>query len=207
MLKIAITGNIAAGKSSALKIFKENKGFTLNADKIGHKLLNEEVIKTRVINLFSDQILTQGKINRKKLAKIVFSDEKKLDKSLKWVNMINKEDKLEKLLHPKIFNEIKKEYKKNFNKKNFNFFVVEVPLLFECKKQDFFDIIITIIAKDIVAKKRANLQDYILRKKRQLSQKELEELSDYVVLNNQDKNSFKEKILKIIKNILRSHVK
>ncbi|OGN60306.1 MAG: dephospho-CoA kinase [Chlamydiae bacterium RIFCSPHIGHO2_12_FULL_27_8] len=194
MLKIAITGNIAAGKSSALKIFKENKGFTLNADKIGHKLLNEEVIKTRVINLFSDQILTQGKINRKKLAKIVFSDEKKLDK-------------LEKLLHPKIFNEIKKEYKKNFNKKNFNFFVVEVPLLFECKKQDFFDIIITIIAKDIVAKKRANLQDYILRKKRQLSQKELEELSDYVVLNNQDKNSFKEKILKIIKNILRSHVK
>ncbi len=185
MLKrIVITGNIATGKSQALKIFKKLGSYTLDADEIVHYLIeNDADVKTKLLNLFGEKILEKDKISRKKIAKIVFSDKNKLKK-------------LEKIIHPKVLNKIEKEYERVKNK-NFNFFVVEIPLFFEMNYPDFFDVVITIKAKDLIAKKRYKDKDYKLRKQMQISEIDTEKLSDFVIENNQSLSDLEKNIKKL----------
>lgn len=62
MIKLAITGNIASGKTLVESFFKEKGILTLDTDEIVHKILDKY------------------KIDRKKLGNIVFNDKKKLIK-------------------------------------------------------------------------------------------------------------------------------
>jgi dephospho-CoA kinase len=186
--KIAITGGIATGKTQVLKIFKKLGSYTLNADEIVHTLLKKnKKIKLQIIKNFGKEILENNKINKKKIAEIVFKDIEKLAI-------------LEKIIHPEVFKEIKKDYKKVKNE-NFNFFVVEMPLLFEIGAQKYFDITITVSAKEEIAKKRYKYKDYINRKKRLMSLKEKGSLSDFAITNNQTLSNLEKKIIKISKTI------
>ncbi|MFA6118318.1 MAG: dephospho-CoA kinase [Parachlamydiales bacterium] len=183
--KLAITGGISSGKTQALKIFKKLGSYTVNTDKIAHKLLDTKNIKNKIIKIFGKEIQKKDKIDRKRLAKIVFENENRLYQ-------------LEKILHPQILDEIKTEYEKIKNK-DYLFFVVEIPLLFEIKAEKFFDVIITVSAKDSIAKKRYKYKDYVQRKKRQMSLKEKAKLSDYVIRNNLDLSNLEKNIKKISK--------
>lgn len=186
--KIAITGQIGTGKTRALKIFKKLGAYTLNADDIVHFLLEKNKnIKLQATNFFGKEILIQGKISRQKLAKIVFDNEKKLAV-------------LEKIIHPAVINIIAKEYSRTKNKK-FTFFVVEMPLLFEIGAQKYFDIIICISAKEEIAKKRYKYKDYKSRKKRLMSLKEKESLSNFTLTNNQTLSDLEKKIKKVSQTI------
>ena len=73
MLKIAIVGNIASGKSTVEKEF-EKLGFKVfDTDKISHFILNEK--KIDILNAFKDfDILENDKISRIKLGKLVFDN-------------------------------------------------------------------------------------------------------------------------------------
>ena len=81
VLIVGLTGQTGAGKSTVSKIFAENGFSIINADNIarlvvekGTKCLNE------IIELFGSHILnSDGSLNRKALADIVFSDKKKLE--------------------------------------------------------------------------------------------------------------------------------
>ena len=79
MIKVAITGNIASGKS-CVENYLNDKGFkVIDADKVNHSLLlhDDEVIK-EIKNLFKNQdiIGIDGTLSREKIGKIVFSDKK-----------------------------------------------------------------------------------------------------------------------------------
>jgi dephospho-CoA kinase len=77
---IVITGSIGTGKSTAVKIIK-NLGFlVLDSDKIVHEGYNKGGdLYFNVVERFGKEILNfDGTINRQKLGKIVFNDEKKL---------------------------------------------------------------------------------------------------------------------------------
>ena len=100
MIKYAITGNIASGKSAVENILIKNGETVIDTDKISHALLegNKEIIEA-----FKDfDILSDGKISREKLGKIVFSD-----KSLK--------KKLENILHPQIIEKINEFFYNTFD--------------------------------------------------------------------------------------------
>lgn len=79
---IIITGSIGTGKSTAVNIIRKLGYEVLDSDiivhegyNVGRKMYNE------VLNFFGTGIIgTEGKINRQKLGKIVFSDEEKLKK-------------------------------------------------------------------------------------------------------------------------------
>ena len=80
MIKIAITGNIAAGKSVVEKILKDLHYPVIDTDKIVHNLFVEsDDLNSELRAAFGDfDICTNHLIDRKKLAKIVFSDKKLL---------------------------------------------------------------------------------------------------------------------------------
>ena len=87
---IVITGSIGTGKSTAVDIIKEF-GFTvLDSDKIVHEGYNMgSPLYEKIIETFGKEILTGGQIDRRKLGKIVFTDENKLSRLNKIVHALS----------------------------------------------------------------------------------------------------------------------
>jgi len=82
MLRLGLTGGIASGKSAVAAMLCEMGFAVLDADALGHKLIEpgqpayEEVLKE-----FGPAITdSSGRINRSKLGAIVFADRAKLDR-------------------------------------------------------------------------------------------------------------------------------
>ncbi|MSU02354.1 dephospho-CoA kinase [Tissierella pigra] len=115
---IGLTGGISSGKSTVSHIIKE-KGYPLiDADKIAREVVEiNKPAYTEIVKEFGEEILLKNKsINRKELGNIIFMDR------------ISKE-KLESIIHPYIFQEIKNEIDKLsiYNPTIF----LDIPLLFE----------------------------------------------------------------------------
>lgn len=113
---IALTGGIAVGKSSTIAILSLYGFRCIDADKVAHQTLEEQ--KENIASMFGDDIITNGKVDRKKLGLIVFHDKSKLDL-------------LETLLHPLIHNKIA-ELSEIEEKRGFPY-LIDIPLFFEKK--------------------------------------------------------------------------
>ena len=101
-LVIGLTGNIATGKSTILKYLIEKCATIIDADKLGHRVIEPGgPAYDAVVRAFGKEILGEdGTIDRKKLGKIVFSNPLDLGR-------------LEKIVHPKIFELGKQEIADN----------------------------------------------------------------------------------------------
>lgn len=76
---IGILGGIASGKSAVAAEFAKLGCKVIDADKIAHKFLEKKAVRGKIVGLFGQSILNSaGKIDRKKLADIVFADADKL---------------------------------------------------------------------------------------------------------------------------------
>lgn len=76
---IGLTGGIGSGKTTAAQ-YIASKGIPVYiADEAGKKVLSDENVITEISGLFGADVLTDGKIDRKALAAIVFNDRKKLE--------------------------------------------------------------------------------------------------------------------------------
>ena len=191
MKKIAITGNIASGKSQVEKILLSLGYKVADTDKINHFILASD-IKTinKIKDAFKDDDILEenGEISREKLGKIVFS--------VGW-----KKIKLEEILHKEINHKIE-DFSTENNDKNIVF--VSIPLLFETNQEDKFDKIIFVSADEDVRLKRLierNGYDLKYAKIRIASQqKEAEKLkkSDYIIYNNSDLISLQKQVISIL---------
>ena len=186
MIKYAITGNIASGKSAVEEILKNAGEIVIDTDKISHELLNEN---KEVIEAFKNyDILSEGKISREKLGKIVFAD-KNLKKAL------------EDILHPQIKKKIQYFFEQNMDKERV---FVAVPLLFEVKMQDMFDKIIFIYCDDKIRLERLIQRDgYDIehaknRMKSQQNQDGKVKYSDIVIYNNSTPDELERLVKKLI---------
>lgn len=128
---IALTGGIAVGKSSTIAILSLYGFRCIDADKIAHQTLEEQ--KESIANMFGADIVSNGKVDRKKLGMIVFHDKSKLDK-------------LEALLHPLIHDKISKlsqiEEKRGFP------YLIDIPLFFEKKNYNIAKSLVVYTPKD-----------------------------------------------------------
>lgn len=178
MLKVAITGNIASGKSTVEKTLMEKGYKVLDSDIVSHELLKDKVIKKKILAVFSKfDILEDDEISRVKLGRVVFEDEK-----------LRK--KLEQILHPEIKSEMIRffNYLENQGEK---IAFASVPLLFEAGFDDLFNKILLVYADDdirlqrLINRNKISLEHAKNRLKIQTSQEEKLALADYVVYNNE----------------------
>lgn len=172
MIKIAITGNIASGKSAVEKLLSA-KGFTVyDTDKIAHEILENS---NEVRLAFKDfDILTNDKIDRKKLGDIVFSNKNLLQK-------------LEAIIHPLV----KDKLLKIFEKDDFIVFV-SVPQLFEAGFETLFDKIVFITAPEETRIERLMQRNNLTREDalKRIAAQEKDETKipkcNFVIQNNAD---------------------
>ena len=114
---IALTGSIATGKSSTVKLLEASGFHIIDADKIAQKIRDEQ--HQAIAEKFGETLVHEGKVDRKALGAIVFSDN-------------TKRKELEALLHPLIYHEIERLSIEQ-DKLGKPYFI-DIPLFFENKR-------------------------------------------------------------------------
>ncbi len=130
---IGILGGIGSGKSTVAAEFAKLGCKVIDADKIAHELLEKKAVREKIVGLFGLAILdSAGKIDRGKLAEVVFADADKLSS-------------LNKTIHPLVM-ERAEVLIKQYNRQNqVKAIVLDMPLLAEvgwagrCNKLIFVD--------------------------------------------------------------------
>lgn len=177
MLLIALTGGIGAGKSSAGSLLARLGAIHISADQLAREVLERgEEGFNQVVAEFGDEILTNGAIDRGKLAEIIFNDS-------------SKRDLLEEITHPLIaqrFLRIKNSLPENA------VVVYEIPLLAEKPERvRDFDFIVTIetsqeLRLERLQERGLTRDQAIGRMAHQTSDKNRREISHHVIENNGD---------------------
>ena len=178
--KIAVTGVLASGKSTVCRILESSCGaYVVSADAIVHRLLSPNT-------LVGQKIERQfGTLDRKQIAKEVFSHPEKLKK-------------LESLLHPEVKKELEKEYNQVKDQKKYPLFIAEIPLLYETEMENLFDIVINVTAPDALCKSRCSFEDYSWRRERQQDIKP----ANYTLDNSGTLDELKIKTLNLLPKLL-----
>ena len=132
MRVIALTGGIGCGKSLAAQYFAELGALVIDADQLARAAIERGSLGfDAVVTLFGDSILKDGNIDRRALGEIVFKDSKA-------------KTALESIIHPFVRREFEEAVA---SLKGNDVLVYEIPLLFESKSQERFDLVITVEAE------------------------------------------------------------
>lgn len=184
MKTVVLTGGIACGKTTAGKMF-EGLGYVfLSADKIVEELYGQKKVQRLLAKNFGNEIVKNGRVQRKILGKIVFSDKKKLAK-------------LNSLVHPLVFSEIKKLLSR-FKKTN-KIVIVEVPLFFESKSKIRPDFVVAVKCSkkrqvERLEKKGLSRKEALARINSQLPAKEKAKKADFVINNSNGKKGLERQV-------------
>ena len=142
-IAVAITGGIGAGKSTALDAFRAHGAATVSSDEIVHHLLEaDDAVRDAVVAKLGEDVLTDGRPDRAKIARQVFADRERLA----W---------LEGLLHPLVSREYLtwRDQLSQLDEPP-RVCVTEVPLLFEVGSEDRFDKVVVVTAPDALREQR-----------------------------------------------------
>ncbi|MDD4362832.1 MAG: dephospho-CoA kinase [Atribacterota bacterium] len=197
VLVVGLTGGIVTGKSTVAKIFQQLGAIIIDADLIARQMvLPGRKSWKMIIKNFGKEILNENnEIDRKKMADIVFSDNRKL----KLLNSIT---------HPEIINNIKKKIKeiKN-NSENERICIIDIPLLFETKTDNIMDkIIVVYLDREqqltrLKTRNGLNNDEAIKRIESQMPMQDKIKLADYVIDNSKSIENTKEQVIKLWKEL------
>lgn len=172
-MRVALTGNIGAGKS-AVGEYLRTKGIKV----IDTDILAREIVEPgkkawfEIVRSFGYEVLAENDvIDRKRLGDIVFNDK-------------DKKCELEKITHLAIWEQLSEKMSQE------SLVVAEIPLLFEAGWQDRFEKVILVKADDalrlqrIMERDKLSEEDAKKRLNSQMSQEIKEKMSDYVINNS-----------------------
>jgi dephospho-CoA kinase len=188
---IGLTGPIASGKNTVAKMFARRGAFVIDADTIGHKAIApQSKAWHEIVKAFGSKVLNRGgAVNRRKLARIVFSKPSLLKK-------------LDKISHPEMRKMISGRLKlaKMSGKKHI---VVNAALLEEIKLFSMVDKVILVLAGRGLRLKRLlrsgmSRQEALARIRTQRSDQSYRKTADFVIDNNRTIDDLKKKVVKVI---------
>ena len=120
MLRVGLTGGIASGKSTVATMLRELDCPVLDADTLGHELLEQgQDAYNEVVREFGKDVLdTYGNVDRGKLGQIIFAD-------------AQKRARLNQILHPRILEVVRKWFTAQGHPGGPDLAVVEAALIIE----------------------------------------------------------------------------
>ena len=174
MLRVALTGGIGSGKSLVGEILEELGALVIDSDQLAREVIERgSPGYEEVITAFGDSILSEGQIDRAKLATVVFK-EKDLRK------------KLESIIHPLVREAAEKLAK---NLPSGAILVNQIPLLVESDGAKRFDYVVTVSADEDIRRERLRLRglkDYEIteRMAAQVADLDREKIANYILRND-----------------------
>jgi len=175
---IGILGGIGSGKSTVAAEFAKLGCEVIDADKIAHELLDEQPVRKKVVSLFGSGILgSAGKIDRSKLADIVFADADKLSA-------------LNNIIHPLVLTRADQLIERYNRQGPVKAIVLDMPLLVEVGWHKRCDRLIFVDCKPRLRADRAkkmgifNKNQFKIRENFQISVDSKVDLTDNTIDNN-----------------------
>lgn len=194
MLKIAITGGMASGKSTVSQYISELGYPVYDADKIyAELLLNNKTVAEIYDILGMKPAVENGKIifDRKAVSEKVFSDKSALKR-------------LNEYTHKLVYDEIDKLVEKNIDRPLLFF---EIPLLFESKREKDFDAVLVVMRdkneRIDAVKCRSGLtrEQALSRMNNQIDYDNFDFSKHTLIYNDGDLTSLKQKVCDVVKKI------
>jgi dephospho-CoA kinase len=175
MLKIGLTGGIGSGKTTVAEVFEVLGIPVYYADDAAKKLMNtNKELQQQIITHFGKETYTDGQLNRKHLASLVFGNKEQTEL-------------LNSIVHPVTIADAEQW----FRQQQSSYVIKEAALLFESGAAAGLDYIIGVTAPETIRIKRVMDRDNITaeevkkRMSNQLDDSMKMRLCDFVIQNNE----------------------
>jgi dephospho-CoA kinase len=184
MRVIGLTGGIGSGKSLAAQYFADLGALVIDADQLARAAIERGSTGfDEVITGFGDSILKNGDIDRRALGELIFRD-------------LTLKVKLENIIHPWIRGQFEEAVA---SLKAEETLVYEIPLLFETKAQDRFDIVVTVEAtmENRIARLRnkgLHISEIESRIAAQATREQRESIADFLIENDGSQDDLLRKV-------------
>jgi len=192
---IGLVGGIGSGKSTVAEIFAKKGAVVIDADRLGHEVLRLSEIKSAMKKQWGDDIFDDhGEVDRRKMAKIVFSGDETGDTQLAA---------LKTLVHPKIGDLIRQKIAEA-EAENTKLVLIDAPLLLEGSWDSFCEEILFIDVSEEVRMDRAmkrgwSREEYFVREANQFSLETKKSAATFIINNNGDIRELEKQVCRFMK--------
>jgi len=204
MLKVGLTGGIAAGKSVVGEMFVGLGARLVQADRIAHSLMQPgEPVYNEVVRHFGREILNpDGSVNRAKLAEVAFGTTE-----VQGSGRASRVEELNRIVHPAVIRS-QDEWMQEMGRQDLHAVaIVEAALILEAGAAKRFDrlIVVTCTADQRVARFAARQKidletarkEVVRRMAAQLSDEEKIKAANYVIDNSGPLDHTREQVRKV----------
>jgi dephospho-CoA kinase len=204
MLKVGLTGGIAAGKSVVGEMFVALGAHLVQADRIAHSLMQPgEGVYNEVVRHFGREILNpDGSVNRAKLAEAAFGSS--TDAEGKRASRI---EELNRIVHPVVIRSQDAWMEEMGRQDPHSVAIVEAALILEAGAAERFDclIVVTCSAEQRVARFAARQKidldtarkEVMRRMAAQMPDEDKIKAADYVIDNSGSREKTREQVLQL----------
>jgi dephospho-CoA kinase len=184
---LGVTGGIASGKSTVMKLLARQGIATISSDELAHRCLRKGTKVYRAIwKRFGNDVLDKnGKVIRRKLGEIVFSNPVK-------------RKALERIVHPCVIKGLKQ-----FMQSHRGIVALDIPLLFEAKLSRLVDKSVVVYCRPnqqlmrIRRRDRLSRREAVARMKAQMPLAKKRERADFVISNTSRISALLPQVLKL----------
>ena len=171
-LVLGLAGGVSSGKSTVAALFKKWGARVVDADALGHQVLQRPEIRRRLAREWGSGIMHRGRVDRAALASLVFRSKSSIRK-------------LNRIVHPVIRRRIRRELKTSSRRG----VVLDAALLFENGLDRVCDATVFVHAPASLRRRRAaargwNRGEVARREKHQWPPFRKEKLADFVINNS-----------------------
>jgi dephospho-CoA kinase len=191
IMRLGITGGIGSGKTSVCKVFRVLGIPVFYADPEANLVMNNDKFIIKEINkLAGSDLYSDGTMDRRKLASLIFNDQDLLKK-------------VNSLVHPVVFD----NFKQWTAIQDSPYVIMEAAILFESGASELVDRIATVFApveeriSRVTQRNTLSREEVMERINNQMSDADRIKKSDYVI-NNSENEMIIPAILKIHEDIL-----
>jgi len=196
MLVIGITGNFGTGKTTVSQMLAELGAVLINADELGHELLQPDTqAHKEIVAAFGRSILKpNGEVDRNKLGKLVFDDTTALAR-------------LNQITHPQMY-EIVKHKIEEYRQKGAKVLVLEAALLIEAGWTPLVNQLWVTVAPEAIIVRRLQSsrglseEQVLARLHTQMPQDEKAKQADVVINTDCPLDALRAKISELWQNLL-----
>ena len=175
LIIIGFTGSVTVGKSFVAGYFSRMSVPIFDADSVVHDLYRQNASLVKTLGSVFPGSVISGCVDRKVLFGYVLKD-------------ISNLQKLERIVHPFLRNEINK-FLCVARRKRIRAVILDVPLLFECRLEDKCEFTVSVFTSETMQKYFAQSKrgmchkKYRIVKQRQMSQAKKKAMADFIVGN------------------------
>lgn len=178
---IAVTGGMGCGQSSVCRFLEKMGVKIINADQVAKAEVERNPdIKIELKKAFGSRILYRnGKLNRKLLARIAFSDEAKTSR-------------LNRIIHPQMVSKVITLIEETRESKRYSIIAVDAALIYELNLEHMFDAIVVVVSRLANRIKRIKHRDHLSEREiidrinKQIPIEDKEKWADFVIRNDGD---------------------